>query len=44
MATNNQPMYLNHPLHIILSILTGGLWLLVYVPMLIQQGREAKQR
>ena len=30
---------LNHPLHIILSILTGGLWLIVYVPLLIFKGK-----
>ena len=30
---------LNHVLHIILSILTGGLWLIVYVPLLIFKGK-----
>ena len=28
---------LNHALHIILSICTGGLWLLVYLPLLLMR-------
>ena len=30
---------LNHMLHIILSIVTGGVWLFVYVPLLIFKGK-----
>ncbi len=33
----------NHVLHIILSILTGGLWLIVYIPILVRAGRRQKQ-
>lgn len=33
----------NHLLHIILSVVTGGLWLLVYIPMLVRAGRRQKQ-
>ena len=32
----------NHALHIILSILTLGAWLFVYVPILIVHGHKAK--
>lgn len=33
----------NHPLHIILSILTLGFWLLVYVPILLVNGSRKKR-
>lgn len=33
----------NHLLHIALCVLTGGLWLLVYVPILARAGRRAKR-
>jgi hypothetical protein len=36
--------YVNHPLHIILCLLTGGLWLIVYIPLLLKQGEVRKQR
>lgn len=36
------PKPVNHILHIILSIITGGLWLFVYVPILIRAGRRNK--
>lgn len=36
------PKPVNHILHIILSVLTGGLWLLVYIPILIRYGRRNK--
>ena len=29
--------YINHPLHIILTILTGGIWLIVYIPILLKE-------
>lgn len=28
----------NHALHIVLTLLTGGLWLLVYIPLAISHG------
>lgn len=28
---------INHPLHIVLSLLTGGLWLFVYLYLIIQE-------
>ena len=34
--------YLNHALHIILTLLTGGLWLFVYIPLLINHGHKMK--
>lgn len=33
----NDKYYVNHALHIILTILTGGLWLIVYIPLLLKQ-------
>ena len=39
MANDKRRPKLNHPLHIILTILTGGIWLLVYIPLLILKGR-----
>lgn len=36
------PKPVNHILHIILSVLTGGLWLFVYIPILIRYGRRNK--
>lgn len=36
------PKPVNHILHLILSVLTGGLWLFVYVPLLIRYGRRNK--
>lgn len=44
--TTQQPIVVpgpNHLLHIILSVLTGGLWLIIYVPILIRAGRRQKQ-
>lgn len=44
--TTQQPIVVpgpNHLLHIILSILTGGLWLIIYIPILIRAGRRQKQ-
>lgn len=35
---------INHPLHIILSILTGGLWLFVYIPMLMKRPKYERVR
>lgn len=37
-----QKPYCNHALHIILTFLTGGLWLFVYVPILLKHGNETK--
>lgn len=34
--------YCNHGLHIVLTVLTGGLWLFVYVPVLMKHGNEMK--
>lgn len=44
--TTQQPIVVpgpNHLLHIILSILTGGLWLIVYIPILVRAGRRQKR-
>lgn len=42
--TSNQPVPpVNHALHIVLSILTAGLWLFVYAVVLIMHGRKVKQ-
>lgn len=35
--------YCNHALHIILSIVTGGLWLFIYIPILIEHGSKMKR-
>jgi hypothetical protein len=33
---------LNHKLHIILSVLTGGFWLLIYLPLLVVAPKRSK--
>lgn len=33
----------NHVLHIILTILTAGIWLIVYIPILIADGSRKKK-
>lgn len=38
-----QKPYVNHVLHIILTILTGGLWLFVYIPILISYSGKMKE-
>lgn len=44
-AANAQPIVkpVNHALHVILTILTAGAWLLVYVPILLVHGHRAKK-
>jgi hypothetical protein len=32
----------NHPLHIVATVLTGGLWLLVYIPIVVRQRRALR--
>jgi hypothetical protein len=32
----------NHPLHIAATILTGGLWLVVYIPIVVRQRRALR--
>lgn len=35
--------YINHPLHVVLSFLTVGFWLFVYVPLLMLHGSLQKR-
>lgn len=35
--------YLNHGLHILLTILSAGLWLFFYIPLLILHGNQQKR-
>ena len=44
MDKQQEPLYVNHALHIILTFLTGGLWLIVYIPILLAKSKEQKQR
>lgn len=39
-----QPAYVNHALHLVLCLVTGGLWLFVYIPILVKHSAEMKQR
>lgn len=38
-----QKPYINHALHIVLTLITGGFWLFIYVPLLIDYSNKMRQ-